>query len=257
MAHKTEYEDQIALYSLGLLRGEELREVEEHLAEGCDICEGLLKDSDTVFTNLPYSLEDTPLPEGLERKIFKSIGQRRPAPKESLLSIFWKSISPFWLTMGTAVSIALIIFLVVSNISLRSKLEFQGKDLSALQVKFAKDKEMMDYVTNPNVDLVSLGSKMPHMDATGKLLWNKDTHKALFLVSNIPTLEKGKTYQLWVIENGKPVSMGVFDVDKQGKKMIEIKLMPEPAKPMQFAVTLEPAGGMPHPTGNTYLYGSL
>ncbi|MFI5323463.1 MAG: anti-sigma factor domain-containing protein [Thermodesulfobacteriota bacterium] len=257
MTHKTEYEDQIALYSLGLLQGEELREIEEHLAEGCDICRGLLKDSDTVFTSLPLCLEDTPIPKDLEKKIFEDLVDRKPPGETSLLSNFWKSLSPVRLNLGAAVSLALIIFLVISNISLRNKLEFQGKNLSEIEAKLVKEREMMDYVTNPNVDLVSLGSKMPHMDASGKLLWNKDTHKALFLVSNIPALEKGKTYQLWVIENGKPVSMGVFDVDKAGKKMMEIKLMPEPAESMQFAVTLEPEGGMPRPTGNMYLYGSL
>ena len=257
MADKQEYEDQIALYSLGLLEGEELREIEDHIAEGCVICTGLLKDSDTVFTSLPFCLDDEPLSKDVEKKIYERLVDRKPLREKTSMFDFWKNLSPVWLNLGTAVSLALIIFLVVSNISLRNRLHLQETNLSELEAKLVKDKEMMAYVTNPNVNLVNLGSKMPAMEASGKLLWDKDTDKGLFLVSNIPVPDKGKTYQLWAIEDGKPVSMGVFDVDKEGKSMMEIKLMPEPAASMQFAVTLEPAGGMPQPTGEMYLYGSL
>ncbi len=257
MAHKAEYEDQIALYSLGLLEGGELRELEGHLAEGCEICESMLEDSDTVFTNLPLCLDDAPLPKDLEKKILGRLEAREPAGGRSSVFDFWKSLNPAWLNLGAAVSLAIIIFLVVTNISLRDELETRDKSLTELQAKLEKEEKMLAFVMNPDVNEVELGSKMPDMDAAGKLYWDKETNKGLFLVSSIPLLEQGKTYQLWAIGGGKPVSMGVFDVDKEGNSMMEIELMPEPGESMQFAVTLEPAGGMPQPTGDMYLYGSL
>ena len=51
--------------------------------------------------------------------------------------------------------------------------------------------------------------------------------------------------------------MGTFLVGKDGHKMIEINCMPDHGGEMEFYVTLEPEGGMPHPTGATYLVGSL
>lgn len=257
MAHKAEYEDQIALYSLGLLEGGDLRELEGHLAEGCEICEDMLKDSDTVFTNLPLCLEDAPLPKDLEKKIFDRLGVREPARGRSSIFDFWRNLSPVWLNLGTAVSLAIIIFLVVTNISLKDEIKIREKSLTDLQAKLVKEEKMLAFVMNPDVNEVELGSKIPDMEAAGKLLWDKETNKGLFLVSSIPLPEQGKTYQLWAIEDGKPVSMGVFDVDKEGNSMMEIELMPESSQPMQFAVTLEPAGGMPQPTGDMYLYGSL
>lgn len=257
MAHKEEYEDQIALYSLGLLEGGELREMEEHFAEGCGICTAALKDSDTVFTNLPLCLDDAPLPKDLEKKILGRLEAREPDREGSSIFDFWRNLSPVWLNLGTAVSLAIIIFLVVTNISLRNDLELREKSLADLQAKLVKEEKMLAFVTNPNVNEVELGSKMPDIDAAGKLFWDKETHNGLFLVSGIPLPEQGKTYQLWAIEGGKPVSMGVFDVDKEGNSMMEIELMPESREPMQFAVTLEPAGGVPQPTGDMYLYGSL
>ncbi len=257
MAHKAEYEDQIALYSLGLLEGGELREIEAHIAEGCGVCKGLLKDSDIVFTNLPLCLDDAPVPGDIEKKILERLEVREPAREGSSIFDFWRNLSPAWLNLGTAVSLAIIIFLVVTNISLRDELRVREKNLTDLQAKLVKEEKLLAFITNPGVDEVELGSKMPDIDAAGKLLWDKETHNGLFLVSGIPLPEQGKTYQLWAIEGGKPVSMGVFDVDKEGNSMMEIESIPESAQPIQFAVTLEPAGGVPQPTGDMYLYGTL
>ncbi len=257
MTHKPEYEDQIALYSLGLLEGEELREIEDHIAEGCGVCAAMLKDSDAVFTNLPLCLEDAPMPKGLEQKILDRLEPREPAGGRSSIFDFWKNLSPLWLNLGAAASLAVIIFLVATNISLRNELNTRQKSLADLQAKLVKEEKMLEFVTNPEVSEVELGSKMADTDSAGKLYWDKETNKGLFLVSSIPQPKEGKTYQLWAIEGGKPVSMGIFDVDKEGNSIMEIELMPESEEPMQFAVTLEPAGGVPQPTGEMYLYGSL
>lgn len=257
MAHRPDYEDQIALYSLGLLEGEELREIEEHLAEGCEICTAMLKDSDTVFTNLPLCLDDAPLPEHLEKKILDRLVDKGPVGQKSPVFGFWKSLNPLWLNLGAAVSLAVILFLVVTNISLRKELELREKSMTELEAKLIREREMIEFVMNPEVNEVKLGSKMPDTKASGKLYWNKETDKGLFVASGIPLPGKGKTYQLWVIEDGRPASMGVFDVDPEGNSMMEIKTMPEAGASMQFAVTLEPEGGVPQPTGDMYLYGSL
>ncbi len=257
MDHKKEYEDQIALFALGLLTGYELSEIQEHLEEGCEICEGLLKDNDIVFNALPYCLEDTPVPDNIEKKIFEKLETEEQLRDETSPSGFWHNIGPFWLNLGTALSAALIIFLVISNISLRNKLSSQQETLNEILAKSGDETEMMNFFTNPRVDIVKLAGMMTDKAASGKLLMNPETHQALLLVANVPTLEKGKTYQLWIIDDGKPVSMGTFEVDRDGNQIMKIKSMPEPTETSRFAVTLEPEGGMPHPTGDTYLLGSL
>ena len=139
MTHKPEYEDQIALYSLGLLEGEELREIEDHIAVGCGVCAAMLKDSDAVFTNLPLCLEDAPMPKGLEQKILDRLEPREPAGGRSSIFDFWKNLSPLWLNLGAAASLAVIIFLVATNISLRNELNTRQKSLADLQAKLVKE----------------------------------------------------------------------------------------------------------------------
>ena len=112
---------------------------------------------------------------------------------------------------------------------------------------------------NPNVDTIKLESGMPqYASSAGKLLWEVGSKDALLTVSDIPPLEEGQIYQFWLVEEGgKPHSMGTFVVGEDGKKMIEVHCMPEHGGKMDFYITLEPEGGMPEPTGDTYLAGSL
>ena len=58
-----------------------------------------------------------------------------------------------------------------------------------------------------------------------------------------------KSYQLWVVPmEGKPISVGVFNPATSDTAHWMTKV-PEGIDPKMFAVTLEPAGGMPQPTG--------
>ena len=65
---------------------------------------------------------------------------------------------------------------------------------------------------------------------------------------------------MWAIAGKEPVSAGIFEVDEAGHAFLRLPtLLPLPrAKRFdKFAVTLEPAGGVPKPTGPMYLLGSL
>jgi len=258
MAHeRNKYEDQINLFALGLLKGYELRELEDHLDAGCEICEKALRENELVLSSLAYSLDDSPLSPQVENKIFDRIEVQETAPGKSSTFSFWKNIQPIWLNLGSAIAVGLLIILLVNNMSLRNELSMQDQNLRNLQANLGKDSEVMDFVMNPNVETVKLAGTMSEQNSSGKLLWDKESTDALLLVSNIPTLEEGMTYQVWCVENGTPVSLGTFKVNKNGEKMMEIKSMPKPSKEMEVLITLEPEGGMPHPTGATYLVGSL
>jgi anti-sigma-K factor RskA len=258
MGHdKGKYEDQINLFALGLLKGYELRQLEEHLDAGCEICEKALRENELVLSSLAYSLEDSPLSPQVENKIFDRIEAQETAPSKTPKLSFWNSIKPIWLNLGSAVAVGLLVFLFANNMSLRNELSVQKQDIKNLQASVGKETEMMDFVMNPNVQTVKLAGTMSELNSSGKLLWDEDSTRALLLVSNIPTLEEGMTYQIWCIENGIPVSLGTFKVNENGEKMMEIKSMPRPSKEMEVLITLEPDGGMPHPTGATYLAGSI
>ena len=258
MGHdKEQYQDELTLFSLGLLKGYERRMIEEHLGTGCEVCLQVMRENELALSSLAYSLDDSPLAPEIETRIFDKIEAQESAPSKAPKFSFWNSIKPIWLNLGSAVAVGLLVFLFANNMSLRNELFVQKQDIKNLQASLGKDTEVMDYIMNPNVQTVKLAGTMSELNSSGKLLWDEDSTKALLLVFNIPTLEEGMTYQVWCMEKGIPVSLGTFKVNENGEEMMEIKSMPRPSKEMEVLITLEPDGGMPHPTGATYLAGSI
>jgi anti-sigma-K factor RskA len=75
----------------------------------------------------------------------------------------------------------------------------------------------------------------------------------------MPQPPEGKEYQVWFMtEKEGPVSAGLFLPDQTGTG--QVLAMPPPklyGKITAVAVTLEPTGGLPKPSGEMYLRGSL
>ena len=260
MDQKKKYEDQIALYALGLLEGDELKELEAYLETGDNESLSLLEDCEIVFTNLPYALKDQPLSPELEQRIMDKLDDHAEShgpEKKSFLSDFWKGLSPVWLNIGSGVAAAAIIFLLYTTISLQNRLSVQEENMDVLISSLEKEEQVMEFVKNPNVSVVNLESSMPGIACSGRIFWNQGDSNAILMVSNIPELVPGQTYQFWAIEEGVPHSMGTFAVNESGDSMMEIDYMPKDKGKIEFAVTLEPEGGMPEPTGAKYLFGSL
>jgi anti-sigma-K factor RskA len=60
-------------------------------------------------------------------------------------------------------------------------------------------------------------------------------------------LPPGQQYQLWAIAGDDPAPAGLFDVDDVGHAALIVSATVE--RPQRFAITIEPRGGRPSPTG--------
>jgi anti-sigma-K factor RskA len=80
----------------------------------------------------------------------------------------------------------------------------------------------------------------------------------VFAATRLPALPAGKTYQLWFVPaNAAPISAGLIAPDAQGAATVHFATPAgTPARIAALAVTLEPAGGVPAPTGDKYLVGT-
>jgi anti-sigma-K factor RskA len=80
----------------------------------------------------------------------------------------------------------------------------------------------------------------------------------VFTASNLPPLPAGRIYQLWVVTSQPaPLSAGLLTPDAQGSVNETFSTPPDIPQPVALAVTIEPAGGVPAPTGEKYLIGTL
>jgi anti-sigma-K factor RskA len=79
----------------------------------------------------------------------------------------------------------------------------------------------------------------------GRLVVGEDG-QAVLVVSNVPPVPTGKTYQVWVIDDGHPVSGGLF---APGSGTQAIPVDGHVANGSVVAVTVEDEGGASAPTG--------
>jgi anti-sigma-K factor RskA len=79
-----------------------------------------------------------------------------------------------------------------------------------------------------------------------------------FAANALPALPPDKVYQLWVVpqDNQPPVSAGLLTPDPSGH-VSHFFPMPANVSAAALAVTVEPAGGMPSPTGDRVLLGAV
>jgi anti-sigma-K factor RskA len=86
----------------------------------------------------------------------------------------------------------------------------------------------------------------------------QDGSKAMFYAFHLPQLPAGRTYQLWLIRGQSPaiVSGGIFQADQDGNAIVQFSNADMLKNVRQFAVTDEPDGGSPGPTGKQFFRAS-
>lgn len=138
--------------------------------------------------------------------------------------------------------------------NLQAQLQREKALLASLQGRLAGQEAIIRVIEDPQSRVVTLGGLKPAPEASGKVIWHPVQQTALFYAHRLPSLPADKIYQLWTITD-RPVSGGIFAVDHIGNASVRMTAIPRHVK--TFAVTIEPAGGLPQPSGAIYLAGSL
>jgi anti-sigma-K factor RskA len=135
----------------------------------------------------------------------------------------------------------------------------QQTTIERLESEVERKEELLTILEARDVDLVMMdGLAEMSPNGYGKVVWDKVGGNALLQVANIPTVPTDKDYQLWFIVNGQPISGGVFAVDDpQRDNFFKIEQLQSDADEGAFAITMEPKGGVPQPTGDMYLLGNM
>ncbi|MGN8224240.1 anti-sigma factor [Gracilimonas sp. BCB1] len=135
----------------------------------------------------------------------------------------------------------------------------QQTTIEQLESEVQRKEELLTILEAREVDLVMMaGMENTNPNGYGKVVWDKQGGRALLQVANMPAVPTDKDYQLWFIVNGQPISAGVFAVDDpQRDNFFKIEQLQSDAREGAFAITMEPKGGVPQPTGDMYLLGNM
>ena len=257
MAHSERLEELAALQALGLPSGEESSEFAHHLDAGCPLCEELLSEFRVAASALSVGAPARRPRRELREKLLASVAVPR---FERVAAVPSRSGAAWWLAAAAAVLFVVALWddarLRRQREDLRSQTAQLSAELSSTQAEAARRDLRVRVLESDDVRILFLGGKDPQPSARAKVFWSEKAKTGMILAGNLAPLPPDKQYELWVFSEGKPVAAGVFDVDPSGRALFESLHLPGVVLAQNFAVTIEPRGGVPQPTGPIVLVGS-
>lgn len=251
-----------AAYVLGALDAAEQRAFEAHVGE-CAVCADDVRSLQRVTEALARAVpQRTPRAELRARVLSAVTGTVAPPVREQ--RVRWTA-SP-WLQLAAAVVLvaglggyAWHLQHRVSNLAARLDAAEQraaAAERGTLDARHAADEAQAALAVLAAPDLVvDLAGRPAAPRATARALWSRQ-RGMVFTTAGLPPAPAGRVYQVWVVTGQAPVSAGLLAADPSGGVTAFFRTPADIAPPVAVAVTLEPAGGVPAPTGEMYLVGS-
>jgi anti-sigma-K factor RskA len=247
MVHSERHEELVAAVALGVPLGSEQAELDRHLAEGCAVCEGMLADFRRASTAMASGVPEAAPPPELKARILGALGPSRAVERPAPSPIPWRALA--------AAAVLGLIAIGVDDARLRRQREELRSQSAALadqlrtaETALAERVLRARVLESDDVQMMMLGGQGPQPGARGRVFWSERARRGIIVASNLAPLPPDRQYELWVFVKGKPINAGVFDADPTG--LFESTEFPQPHTSAEmFAVTVEPRGGVPAPTG--------
>ncbi len=237
------------------LTGSELKEFEAELGRLGDDGERELDQIREALGTLALTASPATPPPELKERLMAEIRREtrgvRPAPPRAWIAV-----------TALAASIALVVG--IANLRLQGRLDRQVAALDSARAALVVSdsarqalKEDFGLLAAPQGEAITLTGTPERPGARARAFVDPSTGRALLLVFDLPILPADSLYQLWTIERQAPASVGTFTVDADGRGRLELEDAVALLSADLLAVTVEPAPGVPAPTGEIVLSGSL
>lgn len=123
-------------------------------------------------------------------------------------------------------------------------MNLQQQVLAQTLSAYSREREML---ADTSMQAVVMKTMQPGHPMAATVYWSKGKGEAYLAIQKLPMPPQGKQYQMWVIQDGKPVSMGVI-ADVMVEKGMVTKLPMQVTSGQAFAISLEKEGGSATPT---------
>ena len=253
-------DDDFDLYALGALDGEDKGALEAHV-DTCDGCTQKLGEAYGRVAIIGMAAPQVPPSPGVKEQLMRQIVGTStgrggtftvmPSKKPSTFAGWMWALVP--LAGGFAVA---LVFLWLHTLQLDAQIEALKAQEVEQERTIAQERDEIDMLGAKDTVVVSLAEQKQMPQGTARVLYNA---KRGMLVYNgaLPAAPADKSYQLWLVPTeGAPISAGVFESTEGGANRI-LATVPPGTQAKAFAVTLEPRGGKPAPTGPFVLVGPV
>ncbi|HVG45183.1 MAG TPA: anti-sigma factor, partial [Longimicrobium sp.] len=171
-----------------------------------------------------------------------------------------RSALPAWLAAAAAVVLLIGVGAYAARLrgryeALRERYAAVDDERTRLIRGLARRDSTLAALSGPGVKVIELASTQQRAPS-GRMFWNPATSRWTFFAHSLPALRPGRDYQLWLITPDGPVSAGVFKPTPDGHGSVEATYPLRRDQLRAIAVTEEPAGGLPAPSGQPLIAGA-
>ncbi len=255
MTGHPQFEEDFELYALGALDLEEKQALESHLRQ-CSECSAKLVEANARLALLALAAPAKDVPNAVKDRLMRRVhAEASPAPSTAMPAYF-RWLVPVLSAAALALLVVAVQLKLENGALVRSQSDLQ-LEARALQQETERERDVLDVLTSSDTVKVTLVSGAARPVPEGKAFYHA-RKGLLFYASNLPAPPSDRTYQLWLVPTqGNPIDAGVFKVDNLGNGQVLLPKLPPGVAAKAFAVTLEPAGGVPQPTGPKVLVGGV
>ena len=227
------------VYVLGALTATEADSVRRHVAT-CPDQHAEIVELGGVLPALAAAIEPRPAPASLKRRVMADWRTAHSQPRGHLLSR--------WAGWSTAAAVVLIVAVVgvwaLGAWSETQRMQQRANDMS----------DAIAAMSSPESDVAMLHGMDGTADASGFAAFPSSGGGYVVIVGLQPP-PTGMTYQAWYMGGGHAQSAGMASVGDDGYLLLSDM---QPMDGMDtVAVTMEPDGGSPEPTGEPVVMGTL
>lgn len=212
--------DLLPAYGLGILDAEEALQVEAHLLN-CRSCRRESERWNALTGDLAYAVRLSDPEPSLEDRIVAAL-----PPRKERSRFLWE---------GWAVAAAVVLVLN-SAFWLLVQPPTRPEGLSSLELH---------------------SNNTAYSQASGQLFFDPETRTGILAVQGLPPLPVESQYQFWLVESGKWIDAGTFDVSSSGTSSLRVSFPDDPGRYQRYCVSIEPRGGSAKPSALRPLIGNI
>jgi anti-sigma-K factor RskA len=255
MTEHEQYAEDLALYALDALSGEDRAILEQHLAS-CASCRLELEQLRGDTALLALTAAGARPPQRARKRLLDAVAQeprmavaKQPQPRQA-----------WWGWLGWAAAFAVIVFALSlwrQNMGLRSQVASASSRAAESARQLEELRKIASPIIEPEAQRVTLVAAKTSPQPQGKAFYLKRRNSLVFVANNMPALPPQKAYELWLIPmSGGPIPAGVFKPDAHGNATVVNPPLPAGTEAKAFAITVENESGSSAPTSPILMMGT-
>ena len=258
MSGREQFAEDLALYALNTLEGEDRANLEKHLAT-CSACRLELEQLRGDGALLALSTLGPRPPQRARQRLLHAVAKaqaptlsqkaREDGPPSA------REVGPrrsWWGILGWAATAAVIVFaasLWKENAALKQSLASASAQAAQSTRELEDLRRIAAPLIEPEAQRITVVAMKTPPQPQGKAFYLRNRSSLLFVANNMPALPSQKAYELWLIPmQGAPVPAGIFKPDAHGSAIVVNPPLPAGMEAKAFAITVENEAGSNTPT---------